>query len=461
MATVPTPIRIGTEPQSTVSTKPKPKVGTPNRDGSLAELYRVYTPGREWLYANDSTGSAQPIGKGWDAEKSRLNARRRTQALNLTNATLNDGDGYQMSIFVTDVNLDTAVAGSTAQSQMVRDFYPHNLVQGPITLTGWSLDQTDYGLLCEFIHNCQHKAITSNSGDWPKFMTQLEVYGRSQGRGVDGTRSSGPKVSLSHPMPGRPSDPPSARKGKYFNQIIRGSHQPILAKGYVQNMPRIHRQFEYAVRWQMDFVIAVMLDGPYTDQIIGSQIMKTWRDLLVEAQGVGFSSVSPAENRAALSYATSHSATLTGAPPTGATTSNSTPGSATTSTPKGAQQQQTSQVAGQYGVSPQTIWGIYGTESSFGADPGNSGSGPNGGAKGPFQFEDATWAQYGGGGNVMNFSDALKGCCRYMAALGANSNPTSPSTVQACNNYNGNGQGTNASSAYFQSVLKFGKQFGS
>lgn len=460
MANVPTPIRIGTEPQSTISAKPKPKVGVPDRDGSLAELYRVYSPGQEWMYANDVTKSGQPISKGWDAEKGRLNDKRKAFALNLANSTFNDGDGYQMSVFVTDVNLDTSVAGSTAQSHMVRDFYPHNFVQGPITLTGWTLDQTDYGLLCEFIHNCQYKAITSNSSDWPKFMTQLEVYGRNQQRGIDGTRRVGPKVKLSNPMPNRSSDPPSAPKGEYFNQTIRGSHQPILAKGYVQNMPRVHRRFQYAVQWKMDFVIAVMLDGPYTDQIIGSQTMKTWRDLLVEAQGVGFSSVTPAENRAALSYAASHSATLVGAPPTGGTTSNADPGSGTTSTPKGAQQQQTSQVASQYGLSPQTIWGIYGTESTFGANPGNSGSGPNGGAKGPFQFEDATWAQYGGGGDVMNFGDALKGCCRYMAALGANSNPNSPSTVQACNNYNGNGQGTNASSAYFQSVLKFGKQFG-
>jgi membrane-bound lytic murein transglycosylase B len=109
--------------------------------------------------------------------------------------------------------------------------------------------------------------------------------------------------------------------------------------------------------------------------------------------------------------------------------------------------------AHKYGVAPETLWGIYGTESSFGADPSTSSAG----AQGPFQFIPSTWAQYGNGGNVQDFTTALDAAARLLKALGANSDPNSPQTIRAENNYNGNGGGSSLTS-YARSVLNFGKQ---
>lgn len=112
------------------------------------------------------------------------------------------------------------------------------------------------------------------------------------------------------------------------------------------------------------------------------------------------------------------------------------------------------QAANKYGLSPQTLWGIYGTETSFGANTSVSSAG----AKGPMQFMDATWAKYGGGRNVTSFDAAMPAAAHYLHDLGANSNPTSPATIAAVNAYNGNGGGSDANTSYFQSVLKLGSQ---
>lgn len=112
--------------------------------------------------------------------------------------------------------------------------------------------------------------------------------------------------------------------------------------------------------------------------------------------------------------------------------------------------------AHKYNVSPQTLWGVYGTESGFGANLGPSSAG----AVGPMQFEPGTWQKYGGEGNVNSLVDAMPAAAHYLHDLGADTNPTSAATVRALNAYNGNGGGSNRNTPYVQSVLKFGAQLG-
>jgi hypothetical protein len=120
-----------------------------------------------------------------------------------------------------------------------------------------------------------------------------------------------------------------------------------------------------------------------------------------------------------------------------------------------SQQAITLAAAQKYNVSPQTLWGIYGTESAFGTDPATSSAG----AQGPMQFEPATWAQYGGGRSVQAFDAAMPAAAKYLHDLGADTNPTSAATIAAVNAYNGNGGGSNPNTAYFQSVISKATQF--
>lgn len=89
-----------------------------------------------------------------------------------------------------------------------------------------------------------------------------------------------------------------------------------------------------------------------------------------------------------------------------------------------------------YGISAETLWGVYGTESAFGANTKTSSAG----AKGPFQFLDGTAKQYGV--DVSSLQSSALGAARYLHDLGADSNPDSAATAAALNSYSGNGGAT-------------------
>lgn len=67
------------------------------------------------------------------------------------------------------------------------------------------------------------------------------------------------------------------------------------------------------------------------------------------------------------------------------------------------------QAAQRYGVDPKILWGLYGTESSFGHNPSRSSAG----AVGPFQFLPST--AKGMGVDPYNFKSAAFGAARYLS----------------------------------------------
>ncbi len=67
------------------------------------------------------------------------------------------------------------------------------------------------------------------------------------------------------------------------------------------------------------------------------------------------------------------------------------------------------EAARKYGVDPKILWGLYGTETSFGKNTSRSSAG----AVGPFQFEPAT--AKGMGVNPYDFKSAAFGAARYLS----------------------------------------------
>ena len=299
-----------------------PTVGTGKSNPQLLQPYNSLP---EWDISTSAATAGQPVDSGYDVTINQLVGMRREVALAHANGTLSDGT-YQTSTFVVGVNLDSALSGTTGQSQFTRDWYSHNFVQPSFTVIGWSLDQRDYGVLCEFVHSAQFKAIRSVNS-----LTQLVVAGRtggtggtglSGGQGVDGGRkgsSSTPAVTISNPnrvMKGYPSDPPNGPAGVYYNQLIRGSHKPIVAKGYISTMPRIHERFQGAVQWEFQFVVAVMIQGLYSEHaVIGSnESSPMWQAMLNAAQSDGVFAATTSvlkENKASLAYAAKNNSSLT------------------------------------------------------------------------------------------------------------------------------------------------------
>jgi hypothetical protein len=98
-----------------------------------------------------------------------------------------------------------------------------------------------------------------------------------------------------------------------------------------------------------------------------------------------------------------------------------------------------------YGISPATLWGVYGTESGFGVNLGPSSAG----ALGPFQFLPSTAREQHV--DVNSFTSSALGAARYLHQLGADGNPNSAATAAALNSYSGGG-----GAAYVNSVLSNG-----
>ncbi len=67
------------------------------------------------------------------------------------------------------------------------------------------------------------------------------------------------------------------------------------------------------------------------------------------------------------------------------------------------------QAASKYGIDPKILWGLYGTETSFGKNTSTSSAG----AVGPFQFEPGTAKSLGV--NPNDFKSAAFGAARYLA----------------------------------------------
>src|ERR1039458_9613836 len=285
------------------------------------------------------------FNQGYDVNINTIVGDRRAFALAKCNAWLSDGK-YKLGTYVAAINIDSAISGTTGQSQYTRDWYAHNFVQPNFTVIGWSLDQNDYGRLCEFIRYCQWESVHSQAT-----LTELIVAGG----GHDGDRPGDDltrAIRVTNPMVGRTSDPlildpnknpmpGSAPPGTYYNQTIRGGHQPTDAKGYVSKMPRIHKQFQGAVQWELEFTVVRMIAGLYQEAKANSQAQTPqWLAMLADAKAPGGSmpinAALLAENKAALAYAASNASSLIIDPSltnAGPGSDSTTPGTPTPTTP--------------------------------------------------------------------------------------------------------------------------------
>jgi len=112
-----------------------------------------------------------------------------------------------------------------------------------------------------------------------------------------------------------------------------------------------------------------------------------------------------------------------------------------------SQRQIVSEAARRYGISPALLWGVYGTETSFGHDL----STPSAGAVGPFQFLPSTARSMGV--NPYDFRSAAFGAARYLAQY------KSRGTAGMLSAYNA-GPAGGIQSGYVASVLHNARSFG-
>jgi hypothetical protein len=215
-----------------------------------------------WVWGNGNAPYSQVASAGYDITAPQISLARRNAAYKRANGRLTDGSpGYQYPMFITSVAIDIALAGSTAQSQWTRDFYPRNFTLPSFQISGQALDNEDYGILCEFVHQAQHKTL---AGGWQNLM-QFNVAG---GAFYGGKRKTGLAVTGSDGV-------------SHYNQTLRGGHKPILCKGMVTTMQRTHSAFDFAPAYQFGFIVLAMMGSSiYNEPIDVSVPATTWVGIL-------------------------------------------------------------------------------------------------------------------------------------------------------------------------------------
>lgn len=180
------------------------------------------------LYVPTSWAGVVPeTEQAYDIRATRISASRREAAFGRANGVLCDGTS-KVLFFVSELTLNVGISGTTSQGRYTRDFYAHNIVLPSFTVKGQCLDQGDYGVLVEFIHQAQKKAVGNSANN----TTQLEIKG------------GGLKVNRA---------------------IMKGPHKRTCAQGFIPRIERKNRKGEYAPIFTFNFTIAQSFDGIYED----------------------------------------------------------------------------------------------------------------------------------------------------------------------------------------------------
>jgi hypothetical protein len=194
-------------------------------------------------------------------------------------------------LLITAVDIDLEVSGATAQSRLTRDFYPHNFVQPVFQISGQSIDNVDYAMMCEFIRESQYNLVNDfqiNS------LMQLHVFER----GIPGRRTVGRSVTYN--------------KQNAVNQTVRGPHKEILAQGVITSIPRQHQTGVFAPEWSFGFQVYSMIRGPFTEgpAIADTGNAATWLSLLNSGTNISTTPTTIAANKKIIKTTNSKSANV-------------------------------------------------------------------------------------------------------------------------------------------------------
>jgi hypothetical protein len=177
-------------------------------------------------------GVVPETDQGYDIRAPHISEARRTAAFARANGILSDGIS-KVLFFVFETSLNMGISGTTSQGRYTRDFYAHNISLPALEVKAQCLDQRDYRILVEFVHQAQKKAV----GNAANNITQLEING-------GGLNVHRPKETLG-------------------DGIMKGLHKRICVHGFIPRIERKHKQGEYAPVFSFSFSIARSFQGIY------------------------------------------------------------------------------------------------------------------------------------------------------------------------------------------------------
>jgi hypothetical protein len=232
---------------------------------------KVYSgvTGQDFDYSQYKSGKIYPlansIAAGYGVNMPGSNPSDRAPSARLINQR-----GEMLDLWVEEMEASFQMAGETAQSRGVRQFFPHNMVQPSITLRGRSPNSYQSQRLAAFVRVSQHSALHADE------LANAGVAIRNQT--VAGQQFVIPTVRLiirNHangifPYDGRWS---GKREDGGRSPGVKGTHKPWILEGYIKSIQAGDQAHNTAPPFEFEFLIS---ESIYKDNGIG-----IWNDTTV------------------------------------------------------------------------------------------------------------------------------------------------------------------------------------
>lgn len=185
--------------------------------------------------------------------------------------------GDYVDFYIEEIEADFQMEGTTAQSQRLRQFFPHNFAQTTLTVRGRAPNSFQYNRLSAFVRASHQFAMRGR--EMPSYantdVLRYIVHPKTGEQYVQPTMRLVIRNSDAGPYPynGNP-------KTGTGSKTVKGKHQKWRLEGYIKKIPAGAQHHDPAPAFEFDFTISESEHHGNTgiwkdDAVFGSQL-KSW-----------------------------------------------------------------------------------------------------------------------------------------------------------------------------------------
>lgn len=184
---------------------------------------------------NKIYGLHVPYDQGYDA-RSHRNAPTAEQ--HDSSGYLRRPDGAQIDMWIEEISADFSLSGTSGQSRMKRDFYPHSFNDVKLMVKGRVASTQEYNRLALFVREHHWRALDSINGGGTADQTLQFVLHNTYGNGHTWRKPRSQDSELGHALTN-----------------TKGPHRPWSVNGFVESINAGATRFEVAPQFEFAFVV--------------------------------------------------------------------------------------------------------------------------------------------------------------------------------------------------------------
>jgi hypothetical protein len=175
------------------------------------------------------------------------------------NASLIANSGEELKLWIEEAKMDFSMSGSTGQSRYRNQFYPKAFNQPSLIVNGTMPNQYEYNRLASFVRETHFDALNQTNRNIGT-TKNIKTYNNKT-----------IKLLIK-----------DAGKGKQPKRNQKGGHLAMAFQGYIRNIQAGATKFQFAPRFQFEFVIAASTDtgqvGIYRDDLDAGSAISGWME---------------------------------------------------------------------------------------------------------------------------------------------------------------------------------------